>query len=170
MPGKRHWNWHRNLPLLVLLAIGSADGQAGGSLPQSTQSPIAHGGSSGGSLPRSTQSPASGDMVRAIPSPDAASRDRKGTTPAILLSRPDVSDFYPPAAVQRGEQGKVNIEMCYGRDGVVNESRVKDSSGNSRLDEAASRMGSKYRFKPATENGAPIADCVRQTIIFSLRQ
>ena len=62
---------------------------------------------------------------------------------------------YPPLSRRREEQGSVVLKFLIGTDGRVLESRVEQSSGYARLDEAA-RLGlSQCQFKPGTVDGKP---------------
>jgi protein TonB len=62
---------------------------------------------------------------------------------------------YPPLSRRREEQGSVVLKFLIGTDGRVLESRVEQSSGHARLDEAA-RLGlSQCQFKPGTVDGKP---------------
>jgi protein TonB len=157
------------LTLLGLLAIGIADGQAGDTLPRSTQTPESHDTQPGNSLPRSRQSPASHDAPpRAIPSPARDSRDRPASTPSGVVNRPNAAEFYPTESIRLGEEGRVLIKLCYDKNGRVVESTLVESSGVNRLDVAAVRMGRDFQFKPATENGVPANGCVSAPIVFRL--
>src|SRR5690606_21085910 len=60
---------------------------------------------------------------------------------------------YPRASQRRGEQGRVIVRVLISAQGRVLEASVRQSSGYSRLDEAAVKAVRSARFKPYTENG-----------------
>lgn len=91
-------------------------------------------------------------------------------TSAAVSRRPDILDFYPPASINLGEEGVVRVRICYGTNGVVTgDPTVEESSSFRRLDEAAVKYGRQMRFKPATEDGQPIAACAVQPVRFTLK-
>ena len=60
---------------------------------------------------------------------------------------------YPRASQRRKEQGKVVVRVVISPQGTVAQLWVKNSSGHSRLDQAALAAVRQVRFKPYTENG-----------------
>jgi len=64
---------------------------------------------------------------------------------------------YPRLAQQAGIEGVVWINALVLRDGTVKEAAVYKSSGTAALDEAAVKAAYKNRFKPAIQNGRPVA-------------
>lgn len=89
-----------------------------------------------------------------------------GNPRGMLIFRPDIDDYYPAASRSQGEQGKVELRLCYDENGRVRESSLQTSSGFPRLDEAAVRMGRLYRYKPVVVDGAPQPGCVVQAVSF----
>ena len=55
---------------------------------------------------------------------------------------------YPPAALQRGIEGTVFVELSVGLDGAVQGVRVVQSSGSAILDGDALIRAREYRFHP----------------------
>lgn len=113
--------------------------------------------------------PEAGCMV----TPMTFSLDDPGTTsdkPAEYLYRPDISDFYPPKSKSDGEEGLVEVRICYNMMGKFRHAEVVRSSGFRRLDRAAVRAGKKFRFSPGSAGGVPLADCALVPINFSLRR
>lgn len=94
--------------------------------------------------------------------PSAGASDQ----PKRLIFRPDINDFYPEPSRSQGEQGKVELRLCYDESGRVRESMLVTSSGFPRLDEAAVRMGRLYRYQPIVINGVPQPACVVQAVRF----
>lgn len=64
---------------------------------------------------------------------------------------------YPRLAEQAGIEGTVWIKVLVISDGSVREAVVYKSSGTESLDEAAVEAAKKCRFKPAIQNGRPVA-------------
>ncbi len=77
-----------------------------------------------------------------------------GTDPNKYCPRkPD----YPSLSKRNSEEGTVVLEFLIGDDGAVKDSKVVQSSGHARLDEAArSGLSSYCHFKPATDDGKPV--------------
>jgi protein TonB len=77
-----------------------------------------------------------------------------GTDPNKYCPRkPD----YPSLSKRNSEEGTVILEFLIGDDGSVKDSKVVQSSGHTRLDEAArSGLSSYCHFKPATDDGKPV--------------
>jgi periplasmic protein TonB len=62
---------------------------------------------------------------------------------------------YPATSRRLEETGSVLLQLLVDVDGTVAESKVAQSSGFPRLDEAARTALSKCRFKPGTVDGKP---------------
>ena len=60
---------------------------------------------------------------------------------------------YPRASQRRNEQGTVVVRVLISTQGTVVDVWVKNTSGHTRLDEAALNAVRKVKFKPYTENG-----------------
>jgi protein TonB len=70
------------------------------------------------------------------------------------LSKPD----YPPVSRRLGQEGTVTLRLYIQENGRVGEAQVEKTSGFPKLDDAAVRHSLRaWRFRPATENGKPIA-------------
>ena len=84
---------------------------------------------------------------------------------------PNVDDYYPDASRRLGEEGLTVVDICVGPDGKLTEApKVGKSSGHERLDQAAVKVAQvgSGRFKPATEDGKPVAKCTQLPIRFKL--
>jgi periplasmic protein TonB len=90
-------------------------------------------------------------------------------TKAAVTYKPDVFDYYPSTSRNLGEEGKVKIRICTDVKGKVTEATVPETSGFPRLDEAGVRIGKQFRFKPATEDGKPVAQCFVLPVSFNLK-
>lgn len=65
---------------------------------------------------------------------------------------------YPGMARRLGDQGEVRLDVHVGADGRVTEVRLKQSSGSTLLDRTAIDTVKKWRFRPATVDGRPVAE------------
>lgn len=65
---------------------------------------------------------------------------------------------YPLLARRMGDQGEVRLDVQVAPSGQVTEVKLKKSSGSSLLDQTAMDTVRKWRFKPATVDGKPIAE------------
>lgn len=71
-----------------------------------------------------------------------------------------VEPEHPPELKSQGVSGTVWVCALIGRNGNVWKVTVGKSSGNAKLDEAAVTAAYKCRFRPACQNGQPIAGWV----------
>jgi protein TonB len=80
------------------------------------------------------------------------------------------ADDYPAISIRLQEQGTVAIRFVIAPDGNVNECAVATSSGKPRLDDAACTMVKRrWKYKPATQDGKPIAQNTTANVVFQLR-
>jgi TonB family protein len=95
-------------------------------------------------------------------------RVQGGTGPAF----PHPADYYPDASRRLQEQGATILRVCVDAAGRLSEDPAKQAtSGSPRLDAAAiklARAGSG-NYRPATEDGRPVASCYPIKIRFQLR-
>jgi periplasmic protein TonB len=90
-------------------------------------------------------------------------------TAAVALTKLDPANFYPPTSIRMNETGSTLIKYCWGTDGkLTGTPTVEKSSGSSRLDEAAVRLGSQEHMKPGTVDGQPVAACASLSVKFQL--
>lgn len=94
-----------------------------------------------------------------------------GIVPPKAIGRSHNCDaLYPPISQRLSEQGTVTVRYAVDVDGSVGAVTVEKSSGYSRLDEAAVRcVQTRWRQKPATQNGKPIALTTLAKILFKFR-
>lgn len=79
------------------------------------------------------------------------------------------SDDYPPASQRAEEEGTTRIEVVVGTNGRVTNCQVIQSSGHSRLDDAACRMATRrWRYKPAQMDGAPVESRDQKNVVWRL--
>ena len=92
------------------------------------------------------------------------------TPPVATTSHAVTADDYPPVSIRLQEQGKVSIKYLVKEDGTVSECAVTTPSGKSRLDDAACTMVKRrWKFKPATQAGKPVAEYLVADVIFQLK-
>jgi protein TonB len=79
-------------------------------------------------------------------------------------------DDYPAISIRLVEQGVVKIKYLIGTEGAVSTCEVTMSSGHPRLDDAACAMvKKKWRYKPATQDGKPVATTQLADVTFRLK-
>ncbi|UCC44562.1 MAG: energy transducer TonB [Candidatus Zixiibacteriota bacterium] len=86
--------------------------------------------------------------------------------PADLVYRHEPT--YPRLAEQAGITGEVAVKVLVDKNGNARDAVVFKSSGNGLLDEAAVEAAKQCRFKPAIQNGRPVAMWVAFTYEFIL--
>lgn len=88
------------------------------------------------------------------------------TTKPVITYMPSVDDFFPAASKNNGEWGVVTILACYGPNGRMTTTEVKESSRHPRLDEAAQRFAKQVRVRPGTQDGVIVSGCLDLPIEF----
>jgi protein TonB len=76
---------------------------------------------------------------------------------------------YPATARRRGWEGKVLLRVEVSASGNVLNVEIEKSSGYAILDEAAQQAVYRWQFKPALQNGRPVAGQVKVPIHFNLK-
>jgi protein TonB len=90
-------------------------------------------------------------------------------TNAVALKKLDPQNFYPPTSIRMNETGTALINYCWDDTGKLKGApTVEKSSGSSRLDEAAIRLGSQEQMKPGTVDGKPVEGCSKLSVKFQL--
>lgn len=131
---------------------------------QTTAAPASSGPASGSEAPSNG---APGGGVANGPAAGAGSGGPSRAVPDYLVNPPPP---YPPLSRRRGEQGVVLVNVAIDESGKVADLSVKQSSGFTRLDEAAVTAIKRWKFKPAMVAGIRVADRVDVPIRFTLRQ
>ena len=72
--------------------------------------------------------------------------------------------------MEAGLEGVVWVKALVGSDGSVRDAVVYKSSGTPSLDEAAVAAAPACKFKPAIQNGSPVAMWVTYKVEFVLEQ
>ncbi len=75
---------------------------------------------------------------------------------------------YPKLSKRLKEQGTVILSMLISAQGRIDAISIQESSGFSRLDQAAMLAAAKWRYEPATINGKAIANTYLMPIEFKL--
>ena len=73
----------------------------------------------------------------------------------IMVYRPETELFYPRLSKDIGEQGIVAVQLFINDKGEVTSVSIVKSSGFARLDNAATQLASRIRFRPYLVNGVP---------------
>lgn len=80
-----------------------------------------------------------------------------------------VSPSYPQRALRRGIEGYVVVEFTVTANGSVKDPRVVEADPPNVFNQAALRAAKKFKYKPKTVNGEPVAvEGVRNIIRFKL--
>jgi periplasmic protein TonB len=76
----------------------------------------------------------------------------------VSIGRPHVcgGDFYPEVSVRLNEEGTATAAFKVGTDGSVTDVSIAKSSGSDRLDAATIKCVGRWRYKPATQDGAAV--------------
>jgi protein TonB len=70
-----------------------------------------------------------------------------------------------------GEQGTVHLHIAIDASGTISAVTVEQSSGSTRLDEAAvTWVRSHWRYHPAKIDDRPVASTARAAVVFDLTQ
>jgi protein TonB len=91
-------------------------------------------------------------------------------TPPRPTYVPDPQDYYPNQSKQLEEEGQIRVRICVNVQGRVGEATVATPSQFERLNEAAIKLAKQYRFKPATEAGKPVDQCVVLPVKFNMEK
>ena len=84
-----------------------------------------------------------------------AAADASTDTVALVDFASCQKPVYPPAALEKHEQGTVTMSFDIDAEGHVTGARVERSSGSPDLDQEALGSIAKCAFKPATHDGTP---------------
>lgn len=112
--------------------------------------------------PAETPIPASANSIAATTAtgPAAPAQD--------LKTNQRVEPTYPPTSRRLGEEGTVRLKVLVDERGRPREVEIAQSSGFSRLDEAATKAVRKWRFEAATDGSKPIRAWTQVAVTFKL--
>jgi protein TonB len=92
-------------------------------------------------------------------------------TAAIGIGATHTLPPYPELAIRLRQNGIVTLRIALGADGSIGDVRIEKSSGSSLLDDAAvAWVKTHWRYRPATENGTPVASTALAAVRFDLKQ
>lgn len=116
--------------------------------------------------PAAAAAPAPAAAAAAAPGPALPSGPPKTITGVeyIQMPRPE----YPSLSRRRGEEGKVILRVLVNQRGRPEQVSIQQSSGSSRLDQAAREAAMRAVFRPHQENGQPVPVYALVPINFSL--
>ncbi len=79
------------------------------------------------------------------------------------------SHFYPALAVRLGHEGATQLVFTVNTDGTISDMRVAQSSGYPELDQASVEGAKCWTYKPATQDGHPVAVTWHATVNWRLK-
>jgi periplasmic protein TonB len=91
-----------------------------------------------------------------------------GTTSQELKASTRIEPTYPPASRRAGEAGTVRLKVLVDESGRPKDVQVAQSSGFSRLDEAAKQAVRRWKFVAATDGSKAISVWTQVSISFRL--
>jgi periplasmic protein TonB len=95
------------------------------------------------------------------------------TTPAQFDARSLAvsEDDYPPSSLRAEEEGLVKVKVTIGTNGRVTTCEIVGPSGFPKLDEKSCRLAqTRWRSKPALENGTPVASTIVKSVRWQIRK
>ena len=113
--------------------------------------------------PQATASTGTGTAPTGPAPPSATGALTSSAPPTLELPSSDAQYLhnpkpeYPRASRQRGEQGRVVVNVLIGTDGTAQKAEIKLSSGFERLDRAALATVRAWRYVPGKRAGEPEA-------------
>ena len=90
------------------------------------------------------------------------------TQPASIGKPHECQSKYPQLAMRLSHQGKVGIGMTIEADGSVSNVHVTQPSGFDELDQGAVACAGSWHYKPALQNGNPVAVQWQATVQYRL--
>jgi protein TonB len=109
--------------------------------------------------------------IPAAPSANAISGSQQQGAPAQDLKTANrVDPVYPPASRRAGEEGTVRLKVLVDTNGRASNVAVTQSSGFTRLDEAAMEAVRKWRFVAATDGTNKIQAYTQVAVTFKLTE
>jgi protein TonB len=97
---------------------------------------------------------------------ESSSSSAGGTHGPVLVK--NVSPRYPATAMRSNQEGWVELSFTVTPEGSVDDVKVVDAEPRHVFDRAAVEAVSRWKYQPATQNGAPIASQDKRRIVFKL--
>jgi protein TonB len=135
-------------------------------LPTPSPTPIPKPTPVATATPRPAPKPAATPRKERTVKPTAGSSGARGGTKPQYLSNP--APEYPESARAAGEHGNVMLRVEVDVRGRAAGVEISKSSGFRDLDNAAVRAVKRWRFKPATMAGVPVATTINVPVQFQL--
>jgi len=98
----------------------------------------------------------------------AATEAPAGPPAQSLATKTRVEPTYPPASRRAGEEGTVRLKVLVDETGRPKDVEVAQSSGFTRLDDAAMQAVRRWRFQAARDASGPISAWTQVAITFKL--
>lgn len=89
--------------------------------------------------------------------PPAPPKPRGITAPVSIGAAHNCEKQYPPLAVRLSQEGTTTVRFLVNTDGSVSNVQVARSSGHEMLDQAAIGCAGAWRYRPALQEGRPVA-------------
>jgi periplasmic protein TonB len=109
----------------------------------------------------------------ATPAPVAPPAPPKpaGITSPVLSSGSNncATRYYPPISVRLNQEGTTLVTIHVAADGSVQSVDIAGSSGFDSLDQASIKCSSNWHFKPAMQDGQPVAAAKQLKIVWKLQ-
>jgi protein TonB len=103
------------------------------------------------------------------PPPVAAPPKPAGITAPVSYSKHDCGQrYYPPIAMRLNQEGTTRVKLDVSADGSVSNVSVVTPSGHDSLDQAAVRCAGGWHYKPAMQNGQPVASSIQADVVWKL--
>jgi protein TonB len=110
----------------------------------------------------------------APPAPPAPPAAPAGPTTAAQFDARSLAvseDDYPPSSLRAEEEGLTKVKVTVGPNGRVTACEVTGSSGFPKLDEKSCRLAmTRWRSKPALENGTPVESTLVKAVRWQIRK
>lgn len=90
------------------------------------------------------------------------------SAPASVGRAHECQSKYPAMAIRLGHTGTVGMAFTIEPDGTVSNPRVTSSSGHEELDNAATSCVQNWHYKPAIQNGQPVAVPWQSNVTYKL--
>lgn len=100
----------------------------------------------------------------------AATEATVGQVAQELKTNTRIEPTYPPASRRAGEEGTVRLKVLVDESGRPKDVQVAQTSGFTRLDEAAKQAVRRWKFQAATDGGRAITVWTQVAITFKLTE
>lgn len=107
-------------------------------------------------------------VVRPPPPPPPAAVVRVQPSADPRRPMPISDDDYPPQSARLGEEGVTTVRLWVLENGSIGDVQIGKSSGYERLDSVALRKLKRWRVKPGTEDGKPVAMWMEVRVVWKI--